>query len=436
MEQRRARWPSRGLWRHGDFLKLWSAQTISQVGTQVSALAIPLAAIIVLQASAFQVALLGAVEFLPFLLFTLAAGVWVDRLRRRPILIAGDLGRAVALGSIPLAHALDALTMWQLYAVGFCAGVLTVFFDVSYQSYLPSLVGRDQLVDGNAKLEVSRSAAQVAGPGLGGALVGAMTAPYAILVDAVSFLASALLLIGIRSREPAPAPTAHPSLRGELWEGLRYLVGHRYWRAIATTTASANFFNTLGFSIVLVYAVRRLHLSAELIGLVLTLGGLGGLVGALVVGRMSSRLGVGPTIAGSALLFGAPLVLVPLAPPSSPIPFLVAALVLSGFGSVVYNVTGISLMQTLTPDRLLGRLNATRRFIVWGTIPLGSLAGGALASQIGLRPTLFVATVGASFCFLPVALSPLRRLRQMPTDQEPDLGRPLLAEGGDLTFDA
>lgn len=422
--------PSLGLLGHGDFLKLWSAQTVSQLGTQVSTLALPLAAILVLDATAFQVALLGTVEFLPFLLLALPAGVWVDRLRRRPILVAADLGRAAALGSVPLAYALDSLTMGQLYAVAFVTGALTVFFDVSYMSYLPALVLRDRLVEGNAKLEVSRSAAQVAGPGLGGALVAALTAPYAIVLDAASFLASALLLGTIRRREPPPEPAPHPSLVKELGEGVRFLVGHPYWRAIAATTGSANFFNTVGFSIVLVYAVRRLHLSPELIGLVLTLGSLGGLGAALCVRALARRLGIGPTIVGAAVLFGPPLLLVPAAPPSFPLPFLVAGIVLSSFGSVAYNVAGLSLMQSLTPERLLGRLNATRRFLVWGTIPLGSLTGGALASWIGLRPTLLAGALGASVCFLPVALSPLRSLREMPPAAEPEAPAPLPAGAG------
>ena len=202
-----------------DFLKLWSGQTISQVGSQVSALALPLAAVLVLDASAFEVALLGTVEFLPFLLFALPAGVWVDRLRRRPILIVTDLGRGLFLASIPVAYLLDALTIWQLYVVGFLVGICTVFFDVSYQSYLPSLVRKDQLVEGNSLLEVSRNAAQIGGPGMAGLLVGAITAPYAILVDAVSFLGSAALVGAIRAEEEPPPVTEKPSMWRELREG-------------------------------------------------------------------------------------------------------------------------------------------------------------------------------------------------------------------------
>ncbi|TML69132.1 MAG: MFS transporter, partial [Actinobacteria bacterium] len=188
---RRGLWPQGGLWRHADFLKLWSAQSVSQLGTQISAIALPLVALYELHATAFEVAALGTVEFLPFLLFTLPAGVWVDRLRRRWLMVTADLGRVVALGSIPLAAALGHLTLAQLYIAGFVTGTLTVFFDVSYQSYLPSLVEREQLVDGNAKLEVTRATAQVAGPGLGGLLVRALTAPYAVLADALSYLWSA-----------------------------------------------------------------------------------------------------------------------------------------------------------------------------------------------------------------------------------------------------
>ncbi|HUF01452.1 MAG TPA: MFS transporter [Gaiellaceae bacterium] len=405
--------PTGGLWQHGDFLRLWSAQTISQFGSQISALALPLAAILVLDASAFEVALLGAVEFLPFLLFALPAGVWVDRLPRKPILVLADAGRAAVLVSIPLAYALDALTIWQLYAVGFLVGIGTVFFDVAYQSYLPSLVTRSSLVEGNSKLEISRSGAQLAGPGLAGALVELVTAPYAILVDAVSFVASAVFLLRIRLTETVPKPTARASMARELAEGFRYLLGHWFQRPLAIAVAISNFFSTLGFSIILVYAVRELGMSAGLIGVVLALGNVGWLLGAVAATRLSARLGVGRTMVGSAILFGPSMLLVPLAPQSSPVPFLVAGLALLTFGGVVFNVTGLSFTQAIVPSRMLGRLNATRRFIVWGVIPLGSLTGGALATVIGLRPTLFVGAIGGSLSFLPLILSPVRSLGPM-----------------------
>ena len=414
-------WPQGGLWRHRDFLKLWSAETISQVGTQVSALALPLAAILVLDASAFEVAVLGAMQFLPFVVFALPAGVWVDRLRRRPILVASDVGRALLLATVPLAHALDALTMWQLYAVVFGVGVGTVFFDVSYQSYLPSLVAREQLVDGNSKLEVSRSGAFIAGPALAGVLVGAISAPNAILVDAVSFLGSAAFLFRIRAHEePPPVSSAHPSLARELRDGLRYLLGHRYWRPLAASIAASNFFGQVAFAVFLVYAVRTLELSPQLIGLSLVPVGVGGVAAAVLAGRLSAQIGVGPTLIGAALVFGPATLVLPLAPASQPVPFLVAGFALLGFGGITFNITGISLVQTLTPERLLGRLNASRRFLVWGAIPLGSLVGGALASTIGLRATLFVGAAGSSVCFLPMLLSPLRSLRDMPAEQEAD----------------
>ena len=418
-------WPTGGLWRQADFLRLWSAETVSQLGTQVSQLALPLAAILVLDASAFEVALLGALQFLPFLLFTLPAGVWVDRLRRKPILVAADLGRAALLATVPIAYALDALTIWQLYAVAFGTGVGTVFFDVAYQSYLPALVRKDQLVEGNSKLEISRSAAFVAGPGMAGTLVAALTAPYAILLDALSFLGSAGFLARIRTEEERPERAADAHLGRELVEGLRYLLGHRYWRPFAACTATSNFFSQVVGSIFLVYAVRELDLSPQLIGLSLVPVGIGGLAGAVLANRIATRFGVGPTIVGAAVVFGPAALLIPLAPGSAPLPYLALSFGLLGLAGIVYNITGISLVQTLTPERLLGRLNASRRFIVWGTIPLGALVGGVLATAFGLRAALFVGAIGSCTCFLPILFSPLRTLREMPTEQEPDPFVPL-----------
>ena len=397
------------LWRHRDFLKLWSAETISRFGSEVSNLAIPFVAIVVLKATAFEVALLTAVLFLPFLIFTLPAGVWIDRLARRPILVISDVVRAIALASVPLAYAFDALSMWQLYVVGFVVGIGTVFFDVSYQSYLPSLVRREQLVDGNSKLQLSMAASQTAGPGVAGVLIGLLTAPVAVLVDAISFALSALFLARIKTHEEPPVREERRALRVELLEGLRYLWADTRIRAIAFSTILFNFFSNITFSIFLVYAVRDLDLGAGAIGLLFALGNVGGLAAALLARRVSLRLGIGPSMALGAASSTA-LVLLPLAPASNPIPFLLVAMLVMTFGVVLYNITGISFQQEITPDRMLGRLNASRRFLVWGVIPLGALVGGALASTIGLRPTLFVGAIGISFAVVPILLSPLRTL--------------------------
>jgi MFS family permease len=397
-------------------VRLWGAQTISQFGTQITLLALPLAAIVVLDASAFEVALLTAVEWTPWLLFSLPVGAWVDRVLRRPILVAADVGRALVLVSVPLTYAFDALTIWQLYAVGFAHGVLTVFFDVAYQSYLPSLVERSQLEEGNSKLEVSRSGAQLAGPGFAGVLVDLVSAPVAILADAVSFVASALFLGSIR-REEAPPERGEPTrLHVEILEGVRYVLTHPYLRPSMAFVAVSNFFGSVMYSILLVYAVRDLGLSAAAIGVVLALGNTGFLVGAALAPRISARLGVGPTLVVTAALVGWPLWLVPLAPREVAATFLVAGFALASFGGVVYNVVGISFFQAITPDRLLGRMNASRRFVVWGTVPLGSLAGGALAATIGLRETLFVGAIGGSVAFLPLLFSPVRSIEKAPEE--------------------
>jgi MFS family permease len=412
-------WPRGGLWRHADFLKLWSAQTISQFGSAVSQIAIPLVAVLTLHASAFEVAVLSTIEFVPFLVFTLPAGVWVDRLPRRPILVIADAGRALALGSIPLVAWVGHLTLTQLYVAGFVTGALTVFFDVAYQSYLPSLVEREQLVDGNSKLEISRSAAQIAGPGLGGLLVRLFTAPYAVLADAASYVWSSVFLFWIRRDEVVPERTAQSlPMHRELIQGVKYLLGHRYWRYISISTATFNFFNNVAFAILIVYLVRRLDMSALTIGITLSLAGAGGIAAAFLAGKIGTRLGIGRTILLGTMIDAVPLVLVPLAPKSLAIPFIVVAFALVDFGVVLYNVSSISLFQALTPERLLGRVNASRRFIVWGTIPLGSLVSGALASAIGLRPTMFIGTIGCSLAVLPIALSSVRKIKELPTRPE------------------
>jgi MFS family permease len=424
--------PSGGLWRHRDFLNLWTAETVSQLGSQISQIGLPLVAIIVLKASAFEVALLGVIEFAPFILISLPAGVWVDRLRRKPILVTADVGRAILLASIPVAYWADVLTIWQLYIVGFAVGVLTVFFDVSYQSYLPSLVSREQLVDGNSKLEISRSGAQLAGPGLGGVLVEALTAPVAVLVDAVSFLASAIFLFRIRKEETPPTRAerqAGPGMKAEVAEGLRYVLGNRYLRWIAASTATFNFFGNVIGAVYLVFAVRVLDLGPGVIGLIFAVSNVGYLVGAVFANRISRRFGVGPTIIIGATC-SVSLYLVAVAPTSNPIPFLIAAQAISGLGIPIYNITQVSFRQAITPERLQGRMNSVMRFVVWGVIPLGALLGGVLATWLGLRAAIWVGVIGMSLAVLPVLLSPVRTLRKMPEPVDEPLPSEADAAGG------
>jgi len=429
-------WPTGGLWRHPDFVKLWSAETVSQFGTQFTQLALPLVAIDVLKVSPFKVAALTAIEFAPFLLVSLPAGVWVDRLPRRPILVIGDLSRALLLASVPVAYWLDALTLGQLYVVGFLVGIATVFFDVAYQSYLPSLVERQQLIDGNAKLEISRAGAQLGGPGLAGIVIDFLRAPVALAFDALSFVGSALFIFSIRKAENA-ARTAEPRrrMREELGEGLRYVLGHPFLKNIAACTALFNLFGNMGFAVLLVFARRDLHLTPLAIGLGFTLSNVGPLLAAFNAHRISSRLGVGTTIITASVLGGPMFLLIPFAPHgNAALALLIPVFVIGGLSNVIYNVTQISLRQAITPERIQGRMNSVMRFIVWGTIPLGAVVGGVLANSIGVKQTLIVSGAGCLLPFLPVLFSPVRGIKEMPepVDEAAAVLGPLVADAAPL----
>jgi MFS family permease len=403
-------------------MKLWTGQTVSQLGDEVTQIAIPLIAASTLEVSAFEFGLLAVLQFLPFILLTIPAGVWVDRMRRRPILIGANVGRAALLASIPLAFLTGWLSIWQLYAVAFAIGCLEVFFDVAYQSYLPSVVERDRLVEGNAKLEMSVSATSFIGPTLAGFLSDLLRPAVAILFDVVSYLASVVFLVFIRSPEVAPAPHdpatgPRPSMRQDAAEGLRYILGHRYLRHIAACTGTLNLFGNIGGAILLLYVLRELGLTATTIGIVFSVGGTGVFVGALLSERVGRWIGMGPTIVWSALLSSFFLVAVAVAPREAPIPFLIAGSFIGTLTGVVYNVNQVSLRQAITPDRMLGRMNATMRFIVWGTIPVGALIGAVLAGVIGLQATIWVGAIGSFLGFLPVLLSPVRSLREIPSSE-------------------
>jgi MFS family permease len=414
------------LWRHRDFLRLWAGETISQVGTAVTLLALPLIAVNYLDATPLQVGTLTAIEFLPFILVGLPAGVWVDRLPRLPVLIAGDVGRAVALASIPVAYAFDALTIGQLYVVGFATGVLTVFFDVAYQSYLPTLVERRHLADGNAKLEISRSAAQIGGPGMAGGLIGLVGAPGAIVIDAVSYVASAGFLGTIRHREERTrrgADVPKPRMRTEIAEGMRYVLGHRLLRPIAMATATSNLFASMAQAVFVIFLVRRLGFSAGTIGLMFALSNVGFLLGAATAATCNRVFGVGRTIVFAMLLFSPFAFLTPLATEGPAFAMVVVAQFAFAFAGVVYNISQVSLRQAICPHRLLGRMNASMRFMVWGTMPVGAALGGVLGGWLGVRPTLFVAAAGGCLAFLPPALSPVWRLRSIAEAEDEEAAR-------------
>ncbi|MGH2587340.1 MAG: MFS transporter [Dehalococcoidia bacterium] len=406
-----------GLWRNPDFLRLWAGQTVSLFGSQVTILALPLTATLVLDATPVQMGLLGATGTLPFLLIGLFAGVWVDRLRRRPVLIAADLGRAVLLGSIPLAAALDQLTMAQLYAVSLLTGFLTVFFDVAYQAFLPSLVERRQLVEGNGKLEMSNSTARVAGPGLAGALTQLLSAPAAVLWDAISFLLSALFIGSIRGPEPAPNRKAERSgIWAEVREGLRLVLRDPLLRPLAISTAAGNLCTGVVTALFVLFLVETLHLAPAVIGLISAVGSVGALVSAMLVAPVTQRLGIGRALVTGKLLLAAGALLMPVAAG----PAVVAAAVLTASrlvgtaGQVLSNVNQVSLRQATAPARLQGRVNATNRFLVWGTMPIGALLGGLLGEAIGVRPTLAVGAVGMALAAVSVLLSAVPSVREAP----------------------
>jgi MFS family permease len=412
-----------GLWRHPDFLKLWTGQTISLIGSQVTFLALPLTAVLVLNATAAQMGFLTAAGAIPSLLVGLFAGVWVDRRRRRPILIAADLGRAALLLLIPVAALLGVLCIEYLCVVAFLGGTLGLFFEVAHHSFLPSLVGREQLVEGNSKLEVSDSVSEIVGPGLAGGLVQLVTAPIAIVVDAISFLISALFLGLIQTSEPAPQPSdEQQSIFVQVGKGLGLVSGNALLRAIAGSMSTVHLFNAVLEAVFVLYLTRELGIGPGMLGLIFASGSVGFLVGALLPGQVSRRFGLGSSIIGGLLLVGLSDLLIPLVGGSVAVTVkivvLIAAQFFFGLGLTIFNIGQVSVRQTVTPDHLQGRMNATMSFIAAGSVPLGGLLGGGLGEMIGLRPTLVLAALGEMLAVLWLILSPMRSLYEQPALME------------------
>ncbi|HEX4291474.1 MAG TPA: MFS transporter [Trebonia sp.] len=414
-----------GLWRHRDFMLLWSGQTVSEMGSAVTTLALPLTAVVLLRASTFQVGLLTAASTLAFALIALPAGALVDRRPKRGTMIACDVARLVIIGSIPVAWAAGVLMMAQLYAVAITAGVCTVFFDVSYQSFLPGLLEREHLMDGNGKLGASQSFAQLAGPGLGGGLVGAFGAAGAMSADAISYAVSVASLLGIKYREPRAQPAAGDAvarrrLRAEIAEGLTFVLRDPILRKLVACTGTANLFSSMSSAVEIVFLIRVLHIQPAYTGLIFAITAIGGIAGGVLSGRMARWIGSARVIWFSILVFCAPQFLAALAEPGWRVALFPIGYTSMFFGSVVYNVAQVSYRQAITPVRLMGRMNAAVRWIVWGTMPLGALIGGALGASIGVRPTLGIAFIGSWAAGFWVFFSPLRRMRDVPQAAEPE----------------
>jgi MFS family permease len=404
-----------GLWRHADFRRLWAAQSASLFGSEITVLALPLIAVLLLDASPVQMGLLAAAGTAPFLLCSLPAGVWVDRRRRRPVLIVADVVRAVLLLSIPLMAWLGGLRIEQLYAVTFVVGVLGVFFEVAHYAYVPSLVDRESVVEGNSKLQISYSAAEAGGPGVAGLLVQVISAPGAIAIDAVTFLVSTVLLRRIETPEPPVAIQTSRGVRHDVEAGLRALLGHRLLRPIVLASITESVFLKGIAAIFVLYATRELEISPLTLGVIMAVGGTGAIPGALLSAPAARRFGVGPTIIGGWLIAMAAWLLIPLATGPLAVPLLAASMLLGGVAGTIVNVQQWSLRQLVTPDALQGRVTASHRFLVYGAYPLGALLGGWLGATLGLRSAIALCSIGALMAPAWVAVSPLRRLREQPT---------------------
>ncbi len=392
-----------GLWNHPDFLKLWAGQTVSLLGSSVTGLALPLTAVLLLDATPAQMGAVRAAQYLPFLLLGLFAGVWVDRLRRRPILILADTGRALLIGSVPVAALLGVLRMELLYAVALLTGVLTVFFDVAYLAYLPSLVPRGALTEGNSKLEVSRSLAGTVGPALAGTLTQLVAAPLVLAMDAASFAASATSLGLIRTREPEPvAPEHRRNTWREAGEGLRLVGGHPVLRTLAGQLATLQLAGGITEALLVLYQTRELGFTPALLGVTASVFNVVALLTSTVLRPVAERVGPRRILIGSLLLAGTGNVCIPLAgvAPALAVPLFLVRAVLHGVGSPVFNVASVGLRQVVTPERLQGRVSATIRFVGWGMLPMSALVGGLLAERLGLLPTLAVAAATSLSAFL------------------------------------
>ena len=417
------------LWQNEDFLHLWIAETVSQFGSQISIVAIPLLAVVMLHATAFEMGLLATVGSLPYLLIGLVAGAWVDRLPKRPLMIATDIGRGICLLVIPIAAAFDLLTFWLLLVVAFVVGVLSVFFNAAYSALLPRVVRRDQLTDANGKLLGSASVAQVAGPALGGVFVAWFSAPLTMLINAFTFFGSGFFIGKVRFRETASAPGSDRNrdrdrhLGREIRVGVHALVSSPILRSITASTAMNNLAGYIFLSVYVLYMKDDLHLSDSGVGLVYAAGGVGAVIGSVLASPLTMRFGAGRTIVWSSVAFGVGGVTVPLAilAPNHALPLVVFAEFAQWLALLIFNTNRIALRQALTPDRLQGRVAASSQVLTGGMQPIGSFLGGVIGSAWSVQAALLVGVGGMFLAFLFVWFSPTRDLQTLPLEPDESL---------------
>ncbi|MGY4768006.1 MFS transporter [Kribbella sp. CWNU-51] len=407
-----------GILRHPDFRRLWIADLLSQLGSRLSMIAIPLLAVLTLDASTLQVSLLRTCETAAWLLLGLFAGAWVDRVRCLPVLVYADLGRALLFASIPVAAWFGVLSLTQLYVVLALTGILTVLFDVAHSSYPPRLLEPDQLLPGNAKLAANHSIGAVIGAGAGGVLVQWIGAAVTIGLDALSFLWSALWLRSIRTPEAQPAKADRPDLRREIADGMRYVFTHPLLRPIALNTATTMLFQAAAGAIMIVYLVREVHLQPGTIGVLSMIGLLGAIVASAVTEKISNRYGDARTLLLSSTGIGVAFTLQALTAPGWQVSWYVVSMLLAGFCIIVSYILQVSIRQRVCPPELQGRVSATMSFV--GAAPLGSLLGGVLGTVFGLHATLWVAGLAALAGTVFLYLSPFRTLRTVPATQRAD----------------
>jgi MFS family permease len=413
---------SPGLWRHPEFLKLWASSSVSLLGAQVSLLALPLTAALTLEAGPAEMGALRAAEFAPALLLGLLAGVWVDRLPHRPLMVGADMARALLLLAIPATAATGTLRIEHLLIVAFLIGGFSVLFDVAYTSFLPALLPRHRLVEANGKLQLSGALSQLVGPALAGPLVQVVGAPMALVTNSASWLIAGSLLVLVRAPHVPPGGGQTAGIRAEIAEGLRLVLGHPVLRAIAAGWTTFLLFGNALVAGYVLYLTRDLSITPLELGQLSALGGVGSLAGAALAPWAARRLGIGRALTLAMLVAGAGGPLVPLAGalvPAWRFPVLAVSSMLSWCGVLVYTVNEVSLRQAVTPARLQGRVNATFRVATWGAIPLGSLAGGFLAEVLGLQGALLLSGVGMMLAFPCVLFSPIRGIGRMDSTGQP-----------------